>query len=59
MQTIDYSTHSFRKGAASEAAKAGIQDCQIKAMGRWSSECYTVYTAVKMIEAADKISSKI
>ena len=54
-----YSTHSFRKGAASCAAKNGIQDCQIKAMGRWLSDCYQRYTAVTMQEAGEKITKLI
>ena len=41
-----YYSHSFRKGAAYSAALAGVQDCQIKKMGRWKSNCYQVYTSV-------------
>lgn len=59
IDTGKYSSHSFRKGAAHEAALAGINDTNIKAMGRWASSCYTIYTATTMREAADKISSFI
>ena len=38
-----YSSHSFRIGAASAAASAGVPDWQIQALGRWSSECYRRY----------------
>lgn len=54
-----YSTHSFRKGAAHEASLAHVNDCQIKAMGRWISSCYTRYTSTTMREAGDSISSFI
>lgn len=53
------SSHSFRKGAAMCAARAGIQDCRIKAMGRWQSECYQRYTAVTMQDAAEAITKII
>lgn len=38
-----YSGHSFRIGAATSAAMAGVPDHIIKMMGRWSSEAYQVY----------------
>ena len=38
-----YASHSFRIGAATTAASAGLPDWQIQAMGRWSSDCYTRY----------------
>ena len=59
IDTDKYSTHSFRKGAAECAAKLGIQDCRIKAMGRWMSDVYQRYTAVTMADAGQAITPKI
>ena len=38
-----YASNSFRIGAATSAAAAGLPDWQIQAMGRWSGNCYTRY----------------
>ena len=38
-----YAGHSFRIGAATIAARQGIQDSLIKTLGRWESAAYTVY----------------
>ena len=35
--------HSFRIGAATTAAKNGVQDSLIKTLGRWESAAYTLY----------------
>lgn len=38
-----FSSHSFRSGAATSAATAGLPDWLIKAMGRWASDAYHLY----------------
>ena len=38
-----YSGHSFRIGAATAAAKAGVPSHIIKMLGRWSSDTYMLY----------------
>lgn len=38
-----FGTHSLRIGAATAAAKAGVAVPLIKALGRWSSDCYRTY----------------
>ncbi|KAM3928101.1 uncharacterized protein RB166_006232 [Leptodactylus fuscus] len=36
----DFGTHSFRIGAATEAARAGLNEEEVKRVGRWKSGCY-------------------
>ena len=38
-----YSTHSVRAGAATQAARSGLQPDSIKRLGRWRSQAYMVY----------------
>ena len=38
-----YKGHSFRIGAASEAAREGYSDAQIRLMGRWNSDAFRKY----------------
>ena len=39
----NYSGHSFRIGAATTAARCGLQDSLIQTLGRWRSSAYLVY----------------
>ena len=39
----NFSSHSFRIGAATVAARNGVPDHLIQAMGRWSSNAYQLY----------------
>ena len=38
-----YAGHSFRIGAATTAASAGIEDSTIQTLGRWQSSSYLLY----------------
>ena len=39
----NYSGHSFRRGAATDAKRAGLSTELIKRMGRWKSDAYQLY----------------
>ena len=43
MEPSHFSTHSFRIGATTTAARMGIQDSLIQQLGRWSSDAYRRY----------------
>lgn len=38
-----FSTHSFRIGAATEAARMGLDDAIIRRLGRWESDRFNIY----------------
>ena len=43
-----YSGHSFRIGAATTAAAAGVPDHLIKTLGRWESSAYLLYVRTRV-----------
>ena len=52
--TMFYTGHSFRIGAASSAASCRLEDHLIRTLGRWSSDCYRtcIHTPNRVIQDA-------
>ena len=48
----DYSSHSFRRGAATALDRAGTSPTTIKELGRWKSEAYQNYLEFSWSQAA-------
>ena len=57
LEVANYSGHSFRIGAATTAARAGLSDSFIQALGRWKSLAFTTYirTPVEDLVAASAV----
>ena len=54
----NFSSHSFRIGAATVAARNGIPDHQIQTLGRWSSDAYKLYIQTRA-EVLASLSSRL
>lgn len=48
-----YTAHSFRIGAATSAAQNGVPDWLIQASGRWTSDCFRIYTRTHPAQLRD------
>ena len=57
-----FSGHSFKRGAATTTAMAGIQDSTIQTLGRWKSSAYLLYIKLhplKLAQASTTLSKCI
>ncbi len=58
LKCSSYAGHSFRIGAATTAAAAGVEDSVIKTLGRWESSSYKLYVRLPREQLAS-ISHKL
>ena len=54
----NFSSHSFRIGAATVAARNGIPDHQIQTLGRWTSSAYLSYIRTP-VESLSRLSKQL
>ncbi len=54
-----YNTHSLRIGAATTAAQKGVNPAIIKLLGRWKSNCYSLYVKPSKNCLADAIKQML
>ncbi|TKY91067.1 hypothetical protein EX895_000003 [Sporisorium graminicola] len=59
LQPSHYAGHSFRRGAATWAASAGIDSSTIQLLGRWSSDCYRRYIDRSAVERRSMVASAL
>lgn len=46
----EFGTHSFRIGAATEAARAGLSNAEVQRIGRWRSSCFAGYIRPELLD---------
>lgn len=49
LDVFNFTSHSFRIGAATEAARLGLDSSLIKRLGRWESDRYRIYVRPNLI----------
>lgn len=47
---VEYGTHSFRIGAATEASRAGLSNSEVQRIGRWRSACFAGYVRPELLD---------
>jgi len=52
IRRVDFNTHSFRIGRATDMFKEGYTDLQISAAGRWTSQAFMTYIKPQIIALA-------